>query len=327
MSSWSQLLASAPSPDLEARRSVLDRAASVLRPAGALRRLDEIAAFLAGWQRTPIPAIDRPYLLLAAGDHGVVQRGVSAYPSTVTAHMLEAFAKGVATSTVLAEQLAVTVKVIDAGVGIPTADLTTEDALTYDRFEDCIALGREAVADSGTDLLLLGEMGIGNTTAAAAVAASLYGGEVEDWVGPGSGVDEAGLGRKRTAVDAGRTRVRGAEPAEVLRRVGGSELAVLAGACLEARLRSIPVLLDGLVVTSAVAPIEVEVRGGLAHCLAAHRSSEPGHRLLLSRLGLEPILDLDMRLGEGTGALVALPILRLAIAGVTKVATFEEFGI
>jgi len=327
MSSWSQLLAGASGPDREARRSVLDRAANVLRPAGALRRLDEIAAFLAGWQRTSTPAIDRPYLLLAAGDHGVAQRGVSAYPSTVTAHMLEAFAKGVATSSVFAEDLGVTVEVVDAGAGNPTGDLATEDALDYDRFEDCISLGREVVAASGTDLLLLGEMGIGNTTAAAAVVSSLYGGEIEDWVGAGSGVDEAGLVRKREAVAQGRSRVLGAEPADVLRRVGGAELVVLAGACLEARLRSIPVLLDGFVVTAAVAPIEVEVRGGLAHCLAAHRSSERGHSLLLSHLGLEPILDLDLRLGEGSGALVALPILRLAIAGVTKVATFEEFGI
>jgi nicotinate-nucleotide--dimethylbenzimidazole phosphoribosyltransferase len=252
---------------------------------------------------------------------------VSAYPSTVTGHMLEAFAKGVATATVLAELLEVRVEVVDAGVGNPTGDLANEDALDDDRFENCISLGREAVAGSGTDLLLLGEMGIGNTTAAAAVATSLYGGEVDDWVGVGSGVDEAGLVRKREAVAQGRSRVFGAEPAEVLRRVGGAELAVLAGACLEARLRSIPVLIDGFVVTAAVAPIEAEFRGGLAHCLAAHLSSEPGHRLLLNQVGLEPIIDLDMRLGEGSGALVALPILRLAIAGVTKVATFEEFGI
>ena len=327
MSPWSLLLAGAPDPDLEARNSVLDRAANVLRPLGALRRLDEVAAFLAGWQRTSTPAIHRPYLLLAAGDHGVARRGVSAYPPKVTAHMLEAFAKGVATATVLAEHLEVTVEVIDAGVGKPTGDLSIEDALDYDRFEECISLGREAVAGSETDLLLLGEMGIGNTTAAAAVVTSLYGGEVDDWVGAGSGVDEPGLVRKREAVARGRSRVLGAPPAEILRRVGGAELAVLAGACLEARLRSIPVLLDGFVVTAAVAPIEAEVRGGLAHCLAAHRSSEPGHRLLLNRLGLEPILDLDMRLGEGSGALMALPILRLAIAAVTEVATFQEFGI
>ena len=327
MNSWSLLLAGASGPDLGARKSVLDRAANVLRPLGALRRLDEMAAFRAGWKRTSTPAIDRPYLLLAAGDHGVARRGVSAYPSKVTAHMLEAFTKGVATATVLAEHLEVTVEVIDAGVGNPTGDLSIEDALDYDRFEECISLGREAVAGSGTDLLLLGEMGIGNTTAAAAVATSLYGGEVADWVGSGSGVDEPGLVRKREAVARGRSRVLGAAPAEVLRRVGGAELAVLAGACLEARLRSIPVLLDGFVVTAAVVPIEVEVSGGLDHCLAAHRSSEPGHRLLLDHLGLEPILDLDMRLGEGSGALVSLPILRLAIAGVTKVATFEEFGI
>ena len=327
MTSWSQLLAEAPRPDEVVRTAVIDRSEHVLRPKGALRRLDEIAAFLASWQRTTTPAIEHPRLLIAAADHGVANRGVSAYPTEVTAAMLHAFEKGVATSTVLAARLGVPVEVIDAGVGIPTGDLSIEDALDDDRFERSIELGRRAVVDSDSDLLLLGEMGIGNTTAAAAVVATLFGDEVEEWVGRGSGIDNAGLIRKRELVAQARHRVMGAAPSEVLRRVGGSEMAVLAGACLEARLRSIPVLIDGFVVTAAVAPIAAEVSGGLAHCLAAHRSPETGHGRLLKRLGLDPVLDLEMRLGEGSGALLALPILRLAIAGVTEVATFEEFGI
>ncbi|MGH8959540.1 MAG: nicotinate-nucleotide--dimethylbenzimidazole phosphoribosyltransferase, partial [Acidimicrobiia bacterium] len=180
MSTWSQLLAEAPTPDEAARSSVIDRSGHVLRPKGALDRLDQIAAFLAGWQRTAVPVIERPRLLIAVADHGVANRGVSAYPPEVTAAMLQAFEKGVATSTVLANRLGVTVEVIDAGVGSPTGDLSIEDALDDDRFELCISLGRRAVVDSDCDLLLLGEMGIGNTTAAAAVVATLFGGEIQE---------------------------------------------------------------------------------------------------------------------------------------------------
>jgi nicotinate-nucleotide--dimethylbenzimidazole phosphoribosyltransferase len=170
-------------------------------------------------------------------------------------------------------------------------------------------------------------MGIGNTTAAAATCAALFGRTAEDWTGRGTGVDEPTYARKVAAVRRAVDRIRDLTPVEIMREVGGSELAAMAGATLEARLRSLPILLDGFVVTAAVAPLDVIAPGALDHCLAAHVSSEPGHRLLLEKLGKQPLLDLDLRLGEGSGALMALPLIGLACAAVTDVATFEEWGI
>ncbi len=321
-------LATAPGPDLAAVAAVTQRAGQVLRPRGAFERLDQVAAWLAGWQRTTHPAVTRPSLLLAAADHGVTAHDVSAYPATVTQAMVDAITRGVATSSVLARQVGVEVRVLDVGVGVPTGDLTHEPALTPERFAQAVAAGRMAVAQLDCDLLVLGEMGIGNTTAAAAVAAALVGGDPADWVGPGTGLDEAGLARKRAVVAAACTRLPDdAAPWEILRQVGGAELATLAGACAEARLRSIPVVLDGFVVTAAVTALEMAVPGALAHCVAGHCSPEPGHRRLLDRLGLTPLLDLGLRLGEGSGALLAVPLLRAAAAAVVEVATFEEWGV
>ncbi len=321
-------LASLPGPDLVSAASVKTRASKVLRPEGAFARLDDIAAWLAGWQRTPSPRVARPAALLFAADHGVVHRQVSAYPATVTKAMVDAIEAGSATSSVLARQVGADLRIIDVGVGSPTGDIVDEDALDEARFQDCVTIGRATVAEVDADLVVLGEMGIGNTTAAAAVAAALFGGSVIDWVGRGTGLDDAGLDRKRTAVGAALNRLDPVSgPFDVLRRVGGAELAALMGACLEARLRSTPILLDGFVVTAAVAPLAVAAIGALDHCLAAHLSPEPGHRLLLGQLGLRPLLDLELRLGEGTGGLLAIPLVRAAAAAVVEVATFEEAGL
>ena len=316
-----------PGPDIMARQALMDRAARVLRPAGALERLDRVAAWLAAWQRTDTPAVERPVVLLAAGDHGVVRRGVSAHDASVTRAMMDAFRAGVATSTVMSAALGSGMRIVDAGVGAPTGDITVEPALDPDRFAELVHLGRDTVAELDTDLLLLGEMGIGNTTAAAALAGSLFGGEPAGWVGPGGGADAAIMDRKRTAVAQAMARAGAAGPMEALRQVGGAEMAVLAGACLQARVRSIPVVLDGFVVTAAVAPLALARKGALDHCLAGHLSPEPGHRRLLDRLGMEPFLDLGMRLGEGSGALAARPHNRLAPSLVADVATFEEWGL
>lgn len=314
-------------PDLLARTAVMERASRVLRPAGALARLDEVAAWLGGWQRTDTPVVAKPMVVLAAGDHGVARRGVSAYPTDVTRAMVDAIRAGVATSTVMARSVGALVRLVDAGVGAPTGDISVEAALDRARFAELVDLGRDTVAEIDTDLLILGEMGIGNTTAAAAVAACLGGGPVVNWVGTGTGVEGEAFDRKLDAVARARQRLGPAGPAEVLRQAGGSEMAVLAGACLEARLRSIPVLLDGYVVTAAVAPLAFLRPDALDHCLASHLSPEPGHRRLLDRLGMKPLLDLDMRLGEGTGALVAVPVIRMAAEAVVDVATFEEWGL
>jgi nicotinate-nucleotide--dimethylbenzimidazole phosphoribosyltransferase len=321
------LLAQAPGPHTRAAAAVAERARQVLRPAGALARLDELAEWLAAWQGTERPGVRRPAALVFAADHGVAAAGVSAYPAEVTAAMVKALREGVATACVLARQVGATLEVVDVGVGQPTGDLASGPALDPARFRACVQAGRDAVAALDADLLVLGEMGIGNTTAAAAVTAILLGRSAEESTGRGTGVDDAGLARKRAAVAAARRRVGTAAPMEVLRQAGGAELAALAGAALEARLRRLPLVLDGFVVTAAVAPLALLHPGALANAVAGHRSAEPGHQALLERLGLRPLLELDLRLGEASGALAAVPLLRLAAAVVTEVATFADWGL
>lgn len=321
------LLRGAPAFDARAADAVRARAAQVLRPAGALSRLDDIAVWLAGWQRTERPRVDRPALLVFVGDHGVTAEGVSAYPSEVTAAMLKALDEGVATATAMASAIGAQVHVYDVGVGRPTENIVERTALDDERFGDCFETGRRAVADVGADLLVFGEMGIGNTTAAAAVTASLLGVGAGQCTGRGTGVDDDAFERKKRVVDAARFRLRDAAPLEILREVGGAELAAIAGAATEARLRSVPVVLDGFVVTASVAPLEVLAAGALDNCIAGHVSPEPGHALLLERLHKRPLLDLGMRLGEGSGALAAVPLVRLAAAAVTDVVTFGEWGV
>jgi nicotinate-nucleotide--dimethylbenzimidazole phosphoribosyltransferase len=314
-----------PDPDVTAAAAVAERASQVLRPVGAFRRLDEIAAWLAGWQHTTHPRVRQPCCLIFAGDHGVAERGVSAYPASITAEMVRALRRGVATAAVLAEAGGVALQVIDVGVGHPSRDLASGPALDAERFEACWEAGAVAVRNLAADLLVLGEMGIGNTTAAAAVAASLFDGPVEQWVGRGTGVGDTGLAAKRAAVASAASRVRGAAPLEVLREAGGCELVALAGATVEARRRSLPTVMDGYVVTAALAPLELAQAGALDHCIAAHCSAEPGHALLLAQLRKRPLLSLELCLGEGSGGLLAVSLIRMAAAAVTDVATFSEW--
>lgn len=315
-------------PDEKSAAAVAERAANALRPAGALARLDELAVWLASWQRSPKPEIERPVVLIFGGDHGVAEEGVSAYPSTVTAAMVEALEAGVATAAVMARRLGAALRVVDVGVGEPTGNIRKTAALSEEALASAIAMGRDAVpATDRPDVLVLGEIGIANTTSAAAVSMSLFGGEVGDWVGRGTGLDSEGLAVKMQVVEDAVNRVGQVEPMELLRQLGGWELAAIAGAVIEARQRSIPVLLDGFVVTSAAMPLEVAHPGYLEHCWPAHVSAEPGHRRLVEKLGRRPILELEMRLGEASGALAALPLLDLAARSVVEVATFEEWGL
>jgi nicotinate-nucleotide--dimethylbenzimidazole phosphoribosyltransferase len=268
------------------------------------------------------------HCIVFAGDHGVAAAGVSAYPSEVTASMLGAFRAGVATANAMCSTLGVRLAVVDVGVGRPTGDITREPAMDEERFDEAWIAGRNAVSALETaGLLVLGEMGIGNTTAAAAVCTGVLGGDAELWTGRGTGVDDTGLERKVAAVEAAVRRIQGLAPMEVLREAGGAELVAIAGAVVEARLRSIPVVLDGFVVGAACVAIEAARPGILQHTIAGHCSAEPGHRLLLEKLGMQPILDLGLRLGEGSGALAAVPLIRLAAHAVTDVATFEEWGL
>lgn len=316
-----------PGPDEAAAAAVRSRAAHVIRPPGALARLDEVAVWLGAWQRTSRPAVSRPAAVIFVADHGVADEGVSAFPAAITAHMLRALRSGAATAAVMAAEVGARLEVVDVGTGRPTGNLAREAALDEARFAEALSAGARAVAGLDTDLLVLGEMGIANTTAAAAVCAALYGGPAELWTGRGTGVDDDTYALKVGVVERAVARVgEGCGPMEVLRELGGSELAAIAGAVLEARRCSIPVLLDGFVVTAAACVLDHARPGALAHCLAAHRSAEPGHAAVLSKLGLEPLLDLGLRLGEGSGALAAIPLVRLAAACVNDVSTFEEWG-
>lgn len=316
-----------PDHDPAAVGAIHQRAAALLRPSGALAWLDEIAAWVAGWQRTASPAVERPAGLVFAADHGVAAATkISVYPTGITEALFGAFQTGRSTIAAFARVAGASVRAVDVGIGQPTGDIRVEPALTPARFDQIVQIAFDAVDAIECDLLVLGEIGIGNTTPSAAIAAALAGGEAAAWVGRGSGVDDDGLARKRSAVQESVRRIAGiTDPLEILREVGGSELVAIAAATIAARHRSIPVVLDGYVVTSAVLPLAILNPSALDHCTVGHCSTEPGHRKLLERLGKRPLLDLDMRLGEGSGAMAAVPLIAMACAGVTQVPTYDEW--
>lgn len=330
-SSLAAALADLPSGDDTAAAAVRTRADDILRPAGALARLDDLAVWVARWQGTSTPAVRRPAGLIFAADHGVAVSGaVSAYPVDVTGAMLAAYRSGRSTVSAFAAVAGASVEAVDVGVGRPTGDIRIEPALDPERFEQAVVAGRRAVEDLDADLLVLGEMGIGNTTVAAALAAALAGtrqhDDIDSWVGRGTGVDDDGLQRKRDAVRAAVTRIGDLrDPLEVLREVGGAELVAIASAVATARHRGLPVLLDGYVVTAAALPLRAVRADALDHCRVAHCSAEPGHRRLLDALGQQPLFDLGMRLGEGSGAMAAVPLVAMACSGVVDVPTFGEW--
>ncbi len=320
-------LATLPAADEDARTAAAARQGQLTKPPGSLGRLEEIAIFIAGWHGTERPQIANGKAIVFAGNHGIVTRGVSAFPAEVTAQMVANFANGGAAINALAASAGLALSVIALDLDRPTADFTDAAAMSE---EDCLAAlnaGAEAIA--GADLLVLGEMGIGNSTTAATLAAASFGGTGADWVGPGTGVDRAAINRKAQVVDAALTRHAGelTTPFETLRRVGGREIVAIAGAILAARHARVPVILDGFIGTSAIAPLARAVPEITDHCLAGHVSAEPGHRRLLNQLGLSPLLALDMRLGEGSGAAVATHIVRAALAAHDGMATFAEAGV
>lgn len=322
------LLRALPGPDETSRAQVLAREAELIKPAGALGRLEEIVAHLAAWQHRAPPRINRPLVAIFAGAHGVAKKGVSAYPSEVNKAMLASFSNGQAAINQICKAHDLGLKVFDLAIELPTVDFTEGPALEEAACAATIAFGMEAIAN-GTDLLCLGEMGIGNTTAAAAIHTALYGGPVMQWVGRGTGVDDAGHARKVAAVEAGLALHRGAlkDPLEVLRRLGGREIAAIAGAILAARIERVPVILDGYVATSAAAVLHALEPSSIAHCLAGHVAAEGAHAEVLKRLGLAPILDLGLRLGEGSGAALACAIVKTALACHAGMATFAEAGV
>lgn len=324
----SRLLEALPAADADAVAAAGARERRLTKPAGALGRLEDLAAWLAAWQRRHPPVLERPRALIFAGNHGVTRQGVSAYPPVVTSQMVANFGAGGAAINQLCRAFSIELSVYPIALDRPTGDFTEEAALAEDECVAAIRLGVEA-AFAGGDLLCLGEMGIGNTTAAAALAHALFGGQAVAWTGPGTGVSDGALQRKAAVVAAGVRRHAGAagQPLELLRCLGGRELAAIAGAVIGARLTRQPVLLDGYVCTAAAAVLAAARPGVLDHCRVAHVSGEPGHRLLLARLGMAPLLDLGMRLGEGSGAALAVALVRAALACHVGMSTFDDAGI
>lgn len=322
------LVAAMPSEDADARAAARTRQDQLIKPAGALGRLEDIAGHVAAWQGRAEPRIARPLVAIFAGSHGVAARGVSAFPSSVNGAMLASFSAGHAAINQICKSFDLGLKVFDLAIGLPTADFTLGPAMEEAACAATIGFGMEAIAN-GTDLLCLGEMGIGNTTSAAAIYAALYGGRAADWAGRGTGIDDAGHARKVAVIEAGLARHAGHldDPLEILRRLGGREIAAMAGAILAARIERVPVILDGFVSTAAAAILKAMAPDALDHCLAAHCSAESAHAEVLRRLGLRPILDLGMRLGEGSGAALAAGIVKAALACHSGMATFAQAGV
>ena len=321
------LLANLPGPDEAAVAAVRERDVQLTKPAGALGRLEGIAEWLAAWTGRP-PAVTRPLVAVFAGNHGVVERGITPFPPSVTAQMVENFAAGGAAINQICIANDLGLKVFDLALDYPTADITQEPAMDEKTCAATMAFGMEVLAGE-PDLLCLGEMGIGNTTIGAAVFAGLFGGTGADWVGPGTGHDAKGVALKAQVVDEALTLHGGhlKDPLEVLRRLGGREIAAMAGAILAARMQRVPVIVDGYVSTAAAAVLFAMDPRALDHCLFAHVSAEPGHIRALEHMGKVPLLALGMRLGEGTAAALAAGIVKAAVACHTGMATFAEAAV
>jgi nicotinate-nucleotide--dimethylbenzimidazole phosphoribosyltransferase len=317
-----------PPADAAAAAAATARQAELTKPEGALGRLEELAIWLAAWQGRDPPALERVAALVFAGNHGVAARGVSAYPSAVTAQMVANFEAGGAAINQLCRAAGAELTVVPLELDRPTADFCTAAAMSEAECLAAIERGMAALAPD-LDLLALGEMGIGNTAAAAAICAALYGGPAAWWTGPGSGLDRHGVVHKTAVVGRGLMCHAAAlgSPFEILRRLGGREIAAMAGAILAARERQVPVLLDGFVAGAAAAVLQALEPAALDHVRAAHRSAEPAHPRLLERLGLRPLLELDMRLGEASGAALAILLCRAALACHTGMATFAGAGV
>lgn len=313
----------------DAAAAAIDKRQSRLtKPQGSLGRLEELVAWLGRWQGSAEPKLDRVDVVVLAGNHGVVAQGVSAYPATVTAQMVANFERGGAAINQLCKASGATLKVLSLKLDQPTTDFTVDPAMSEREFVETVSIGFAALPQDA-DLVCLGEMGIGNTTVASALAAALFGGNGERWAGRGTGVDDAGLARKSAMIDAGLKRHHYAlsDPLQAARRLGGREFAAILGAVLAARQHNVPVLLDGFAATAAAAPLARLASDALDHTKIAHCSAEAGHRGLCEQLGKRPILDLDMRLGEATGAALAVPLLRAALACYYGMATFEEANV
>ena len=326
LAEFEAILQQAPDFDAKAKAGAADRNGQLTKPPGALGRLEDLAIWYAGWRGNPRPTVEAPQVLVFAGNHGVCAQGVSAFPPEVTVQMVANFEHGGAAINQLSKAFGAKMEVHALSLETPTADFTTAPAMTEEEVVQALLTGWNAV-DPDADLLVTGEMGIGNTTAAAAVSAALFGGAAEDWAGRGTGVDDAGLARKTEVIAKGLALHTPCTALEALQRLGGRELAAMAGAIAAARSHRIPVILDGFICSAAAAVLEKAKSGALDHAVAGHLSAEGAHRKLLDAIGKDPLLSLGLRLGEGSGAALAIGVLKGAIACHSGMATFAEAGV
>jgi nicotinate-nucleotide--dimethylbenzimidazole phosphoribosyltransferase len=323
-----EILVNLPGPDDAAAAKAADREGQLTKPPGALARLEEITEWLCRWQGRHPPRLDRPRVAVFAGNHGIAARGVSAFPADVTVQMVANFQAGGAAINQLCKTFDAELQVYEMGLEQPTADFTQGPAMEDAECASAMAYGMLAVQE-GVDVICLGEMGIANTTSAAALCHELFGGEASDWTGPGTGVrGDALYNKTRVVAEAVALHSDAREdPLEIMRRLGGRELAAITGAVVAARMGRVPVLLDGYATTAAAAVLHRIDPALLDHCMVAHCSAEPGHMRLLREIGKEPLLNLGMRLGEASGAALALGLLRAAVNCHMGMATFAEAGV
>lgn len=323
-----ELLTAVPDGDDAAVAAVRMRDAQLTKPAGSLGRMEELVEFLARWQHRPVPRLDNPMVTIFAANHGVTDQGISAYPREVTAQMVANFTNGGAAISQICALHEINLRVFELALELPTGDITREAALDDQMCAATIAYGMEAVAGK-PDLVGLGEMGIGNTTVAAALYAALYGGSGADWVGRGTGVDDDGLRRKADAVDRALALHKDelTHPLAILARLGGREIAAMLGALVAARHQKIPVIVDGFVATAAAAIAHAVNPAAINHCIFAHVSAETGHAKALEHMGQQPLLDLGMRLGEGSGAALGIVLAKTALHLHANMATFADAAV
>ncbi|AML51674.1 nicotinate-nucleotide--dimethylbenzimidazole phosphoribosyltransferase [Falsihalocynthiibacter arcticus] len=328
LAEFEKVFADAKSADPEVVLAARARNAQLTKPPQALGRLEDLAIWYAGWRGTDRPSIHAPQVVIFAGNHGVAAQGVSAFPPEVTAQMVINFEHGGAAINQLSKAFGAKMAVHALSLDTPTADFTTAPAMSEAEVVEALTVGWNAV-DPATDLLVTGEMGIGNTTSASAILAAIFGGQGEDWTGRGTGVDDKALAAKISVVNAGlalHSSALGA-PVEVLRCLGGREIAAMAGAIARARIEGIPVILDGFICCSAAAVLHALNANALDHAVAGHVSAEGAHGAVLKKIGKEPLLDLGLRLGEGSGAALAIGVLIGAVACHSGMSTFAEAGV
>lgn len=321
------LIAQMPAASDECVALIRQRNAELVKPVGSLGRLEAIVEWLAAWQGRSQPRIDRPTVVVFAANHGVAARNVSASPAAATRQMLETYAAGGGAINQICATHGLGFKVFDLALDIPTADIAQDAALDEKAAAATFAFGMEAIS-GGVDLLCLGEMGAGGEVSAAAIFAALYGGAGADWITPGSG-DEAMRARQIAAVDAALALHRNhvADPLELMRRLGGREICAIAGAIVAARMERVPVILDGLGVTAAAAILHRMNPAALDHCIAGHVAPQNGHAAALQKLGMTPLLDLGIALGEASGAALAAGVVRAALACHVDMATRAQAGV